>query len=264
MRRLRVALVILATLLLPCVLTSNAQATTCGERAATSFLDGVVVPPIQASYINEASADISVASSQLCTDQADSPEWWTMVHEVSGHGYAQIGYIHRDSGAYAYFWQYLEHKSDAVHHGASFGDGGPVVGASHVMDVSRELASECPTQSGYCLLMYRDGNNCYTVMVSTICMFTPFDPHNTFPSGSAAEFFGETKWAGSDMPGNDSNLPDSAAHFKAVFERDGIAIVSNQWNPANSCPNIYKQYHPYPYQHFYIYTPHPHTENTCQ
>jgi hypothetical protein len=239
---------------------------TCGTKG--HYFDGMWVFMQNHAFANDVFANSESESAPRCGDQSNFAFWWVMIQHCEpgadglcengeqARGYAQIGFQRDNSSNYSFFWQYLTSTPGSTAVGASWG--APNFGVFHSLEVFRSTNSECPTTNKYCLLMYKDGSNCYTVNQVTTCMFTSFDPHNVW-GGAYALAMGETQYPGEDMPGTSSAKTD----FNSLEEEDGSALVHESWTPRQQCPSFYKQDVITSYTEFDIYTSSPSHGSTC-
>lgn len=204
---------------------SLAAATNCGSKAV--HFDGASVYPTTA-YMNLAEADIDKQAPELCssvTTSTNSVVWWSMIagRSPADAGWAQVGYLkNATSTDVVYFYQWMKLTGSTIHTDLF---GSPATG-SHTFTVARTNSASC-LSSTYCLVMKVDG------VASGLDPFTSFDPHLAWNS-SSADFFGETAYPGSDVPGVTSNK----ARFRNVTEKDGPDVVHSSWvgTSGSDCP----------------------------
>jgi hypothetical protein len=200
-----------------------AAPTNCGSQS--TLFDGAIVTPTS-SYMNLAEADVDREDPDLCTSvgtNANTVTWWVMIADSDLEGWAQVGYLkNAPVGEVQYFYQWVRNSGTALHTDVF---SSPSTG-SHSLKVAGTASSSCPTSS-HCLVMKIDD------AAMGLEPYTGFDPHVAW-SGSLAEFFGEAKFPGADMPG----VSENKARFRNIQEKDGQDIVSASWAGASGsdCP----------------------------
>jgi hypothetical protein len=142
-----------------------------------------------------------------------SDKWvwaWTMIAGGGGNGWVQSGYI-------GWQGQYPVHLSQYARSSATT----PVSKLLNTQlfepDVykytQRYVTSGCPSSS-----------NCTRSEINnTVQLVTNFDPRGTWPSGWTTQYFGETLYAGNDMPGG----PGRSAKFTGMVYQYRYGTPSN-------------------------------------
>jgi hypothetical protein len=182
-------------------------ATNCGS--AGHYFDGFSKKGT-ATYLSwGTSAWITVQGTSICPDASD-PSCngvlaWTMITANDGNGWAQTGFLKWYGGLTHDFMQWTRCRSGCTVHTVELGTH-RFAGDQHLYQEKYGSSSQfgCPN-SAHCLAMRVDGDTFAT---------TDFDPNGIWSGPWVNQYFGETLYAGSDVPGNVSNMTEY--HLMAI------------------------------------------------
>jgi len=238
------ALLLLRILVIPA--EAHGAQSHCAQKGP--WFDGVQYFPGNGDYsVRGAKADIEIKTGDLCSSEGTTESaTWSMVNDSGLQGWAQIGYLNRSaSPTLVYFWQWMKDTNPPPGQEVKTATGlfgNPQVDAQRVFRVER-LGSDGK------LHMYLGGDEAPCNSQGD-CAVTPFDPLNVW-DGTAAEWYGETSWGGSDVPGTTNDRTD--------FESVRVKFPGNDWDFSNwtaqgSDKCFYKQAVVTQDQHFRIWT----------
>jgi hypothetical protein len=196
------------------------------------LFDGVQYRPGTGDYhVRGAKALIEIRSADLCTSEGSTFSGaWSMVASADAHGWAQIGYLNRStSPTLTYFWQWMKDTTASTPRTATALFGSPAEGDSKTFRVEYLQSDDAlhlfyGPDEGPC----NSGGDCPT---------TPFDPLNAW-NGTQGQWYGETGFAGSDVPGRSTSKTD----FDTVRVKEpGTDWTQENWTATGSDKCFYKQ-----------------------
>jgi hypothetical protein len=197
---------------------ANAEIPTCGAYHNSSLFDGYSDLSNDPNYYEGAAATLVVRRGSTCdtdTSGNNSISAWSMIAAHGGTGgYSQSGYYRAYGTAIYHFAQYRQTATSAYYTklGAI-----PTTGSSHLykqQSVWNAAASQWQIRNW---------------VDSTLLQQTNFDTFNAWAAPFSVQWFGETKYAESDVPGTSA----SPANFSGMQ----VQIASNDaWT--SSLPSL--------------------------
>jgi hypothetical protein len=240
-RRLAVRLTLAAALSLYVLTPQTAQAANpdCGAGGATEphYVNGFT-KSLDSTYLSwGVSADITVRSTNLCTSITDYTNivWaWTMITAHNLNGWAQTGTLRRYGARTHHWWQWTACNGCFLHEGIHYQD--LTDGEVHQYWTGY-IGSGCPN-SNSCLALRTD---------TTTWNKTDFDPNGTWPGPWLTQYFGETVYYGSDVPGrptgkqNFNDMKSQSSPTTWESQRCGMVVIDHipeRWTQETyGCPS---------------------------
>jgi hypothetical protein len=207
----------LAFLLLPAGNTwAHAAASSCGGG---SKFDGYIYSPDPTDFkVRGAQADISVQVADLCPAAQFTSLAWDMVAAHDNSGWAQIGYIQKNSGAYLNgFWQWTQGGGGGLFTGY-FNNGDITYDGTVLFLVARG------GNDGLLHMKYTDSLVEPHCNMAGVCPVTDFDPLSAWSGNPVADYAGEVIHPGDDVPGTSGNR----TNFTNVRDKDQDGNWSSQ------------------------------------
>lgn len=184
---------------------ARADAGTCSTFG--NFFDGYYQDPSAQDKFRGVQALVSVVSPNLCVTVQGRNNFstaWTMIADHYGAGWAQSGYFRYYGASQLFHW------SEFSLNGSSWQDtflpGPAYVNESYWY--LQNWAPSCDGNAGFPCIQMKVGG--------TIISETPFDPYGNWTEPFSPEWFGETSYRESDVPG----VPAARVSFSQMLVED--------------------------------------------